>query len=157
MGDAKRRKHLGIEPEPIDPQERRKRRVMARAKSEPLRPRFLLDLGRALASDGCESIECTIPFANDAHYSSLANGIGIALQVIPSIICCSPSPSHFGKCILTIECLSKEPPSVLFEYIKQQLSEGVTLQVGYDRAYQGRSEYVVPLIIEYVPTKKQEV
>ena len=150
MGDAKQRKHLGIKP---DLKGGRKKHVMKRAKSEPIRPGFLSDFGRDLASTGQDSMWCCMEISS-MIYMPLSDQPGIAAQVVPSILSCRPSSdltrhTIIADHILTIECLSKEPVSTLFEYIKQQLIEGVTLRVGYDRAYQGSDEYVVPLILEY--------
>ena len=146
MENAKRRKYLGIKPDPTDLQEKQKKRVMARAKSEKIRPGFLVDLGRSLASNGSESVWCLIVLQS-FHYQVLPNQAGISMQIIPSLLTCEPAPPTIGNYILTIECLSKDSPDTIVEYAIQQIAKGVTLRVGYDRAYQSSAEYVVPLML----------
>jgi hypothetical protein len=148
MGDSKRRKDMGIKPDPADRQEQQKKRVMALAASEPIRQGFSPDLGRALAADGCDSADVKI-LVQSMHYQPLRRDAGVSMQVVPSMVACKPMPSRIGSYIFSIECLSKAPHAEIAEYITQQLTEGVTVRVGYDRAYQSSVEYVVPLILEY--------
>jgi hypothetical protein len=147
MGDAKRRK--GIEPENSVRPSSQKVRVMKLSKRETVREGFALDLGRAMAADGLDS--CNImAVAQDLHYQALPGQAGIAVQIVPSILSCDPLPSPiWDRYILTIECLSDAPHAAIAEYVTQQLADGASVQVGYDRAYQSEVEYVVPLILEY--------
>jgi hypothetical protein len=152
MGDAKRRKDMGHKPDPTDPQKQQKKRVMARAASEPIRQGFSPDLGRALAADGRDSARVELHAVQATHYQPLPHEAGICMQVVPSMLICKPMPTRiYEGYILSIECLSSAPDEEIAQYVKQRLAEGVDLLVGYDRAYESSVEYVVPLVMEYTP------
>ena len=156
MGDAKRRGRLEIVPNAADRKEHDRKKVVSRAKSEPTRPGFLDDFGRAVAANNHESIFCCINADQTMVAHLLQNPQGVSIQLAPSVLSWSwgQSPSHarntfFNACVLTIECLSLAHPDTLISYAEQQLTKGVMLRVGYDRAYESSVEYVVPLMLEY--------